>query len=183
MESESEDTELSESPDSEVVNGKAHDSLVEQNKNVAQDRAGLWKQRMSAALHLANSTIGAGVLSLPYVASRVGVVASLLALTAVAALTTVTLLLLLRCSEVVVRSSSGSGSSVNIDGNSDIKLSYELLGERALGRVGVWTVGVGSILINFGAVLSYTMMYEAPFTNYSQGAKLRLPLELDVDPW
>lgn len=99
-----------------------------------------WGVMASLTLNLSNSTLGAGVLGLPFVARQAGVVLAVVMLVACGLLTDWTLHLLLRCHEL-------TGLP-----------TYEAIGERCFGRRGSVAVAVGILLINFGAMIAYLVI-------------------------
>lgn len=101
--------------------------------SVSQSR----REILGHSFNLANSTIGAGVLGLPYVVRECGIALTVLMLVAAALLTDYTLVLLVRCYYAVNGEDKG----------------YEQLGQRCYGRAGVLGVALGSFLINFGALV------------------------------
>ena len=100
-----------------------------------------WLPTAMLAGNLANATLGAGVLGLPYVAREAGLGTALVMLYGVALLTDWTMQMLLECHE-------------RVEGNK----TYEGLGEAALGRKGLVLVAVGNLAINVGAVVAYLVL-------------------------
>ncbi len=101
---------------------------------------GRWGVLAMLTMNLSNSTLGAGVLGLPFVASQAGLVVAIVMLLFCAAVTDWTLHLLLRCQQM-----TGLGT-------------YEAIGERCFGRKGSVAVAVGILLINFGAMVAYLVI-------------------------
>jgi amino acid permease len=126
-----------------VEDGTTTDDEAQPVVAVAGKR-GVWGSRWgvmaSLTLNLSNSTLGAGVLGLPYVASQAGVVLAVAMLVGCAVLTDWTLHLLLRCHEL-------TGLP-----------TYEAIGERCFGRPGSVAVAVGILLINCGAMIAYLVI-------------------------
>lgn len=90
--------------------------------------------------NLANSIIGAGILSLPYAFSLTGwALGSILLLFTVAG-ADFTIRLLLKCGEASQRR------------------TYEGVADAAFGRKGVWFVSTAVILLNIGALTAYNVI-------------------------
>ena len=99
-----------------------------------------WVVWGALTLNLANSTLGAGVLGLPFVALEAGLLAAVLMIAGCGVLTDWTLFLLMRCQRM-------TGLA-----------TFEAIGERCFGRKGRLGVATGVLLINLGAQIAYLVI-------------------------
>ena len=98
----------------------------------------------SSVFNLANSIIGAGILSLPFAFALVGygLGTILLMITVIAA--DFSIRLLLQC------------------GNKCRRKTYEGVADAAFGRTGVWLVSVAVIMLNIGSLTAYYVILGKP---------------------
>eukprot|EP00045_Choanoeca_perplexa_P011522 m.122852 g.122852 ORF g.122852 m.122852 type:complete len:447 (-) comp15661_c0_seq2:969-2309(-) len=94
----------------------------------------------ASVFNLANSIIGAGILSLPYAFSLTGWALGSIILLLTVAGADFTIRLLLKCGETCQRR------------------TYEGVAEAAFGRKGVWFVSAAVILLNVGALTAYNVI-------------------------
>ncbi|MCD6524416.1 MAG: amino acid permease [Thermococcus sp.] len=93
--------------------------------------------RGEALAILVGTQIGAGVLGLPYAASKVGLIPALAVLTGV-------MLLMLWTGLIVLKFSAGMGGA-----------QMSTIAQRVLGKAGGWLMYVSISIMSFGAILAY----------------------------
>ncbi len=96
---------------------------------------------------LIGTQIGAGVLGLPYAASKVGLIPALGVLIGV-------MVLMLGTALIVLKMSASMGGA-----------QMSTLAERTLGKAGGWTMYVSILIMSFGALLAYVSGMGSVFSN------------------